>query len=245
MTKLKGKARARANKKKKNKRNNDFFARRKKLVAEILKYDDSTLEKECDLISEGEDVKDIFKQMRYVLNATKNGVGLAAPQIGETKRMIVIKPDADSTKITYMINPEIISTSEEKKIGREGCLSYPETFAFIERYTWVEVSYYDENWKKHTVKYKEGDILGIVVQHELEHLNEGHCQVYEWWKDPESKRKELEEKFKPKEDDKEEDSGGYEVVESEDLKKERAIKATKESLEKGEFVTEENSISDK
>ena len=217
MSKLKGKARANANRKKKNKQKNDFYLRRKKLLGEIRKYDDPILAVECEIVPEGHDVKDIFKKMNQVLNSTDNGVGLAASQIGETKKLVIVKSDSDSRDIICMINPEIISTSSKKKFGKEGCLSYPNIYAFIERFTEVEVSYHDENWKKHTVDYKDGNILGIIVQHELEHLSEGHCGVYDWWKDPEGKKKELEERFKPQE----ESTGGYEVEESEDLKREK------------------------
>lgn len=216
MSKLKGKAKARASKIKKNKQKSDFFLRRKKLIGEIRKYDDPILFAPCETISEEENVKDIFKKMKQVLNVTDNGVGLAASQIGVAKKMVIIKSGPDSHDITCMINPEIESTSVKKKFGREGCLSYPKTFAFIERFTWIEISYYDTDWKKHTIEYDEGNILGIVVQHELEHLSDGHCQIYEWWKDPEGKKQELEEKLKPQE---EKSTGGYEIEESEDLKK--------------------------
>jgi len=216
MSKLKGKARVKANKKNKNKQKNDFYLRKKRLLGDIRKYDDPILAIECDIVPEGQDVKDIFKKMRYVLNATDNGVGLAASQIGETKRLVIIKPDSDSHDIIYMINPEIISTSGKKKFGKEGCLSYPNTYAFIERFTEVEISYHDENWKEHIIEYEEGNILGIIIQHELEHIL-GHCKIYEWWKDPEGKQKELEERFKKTEEKK----SKYEVVESEDLKRER------------------------
>jgi len=227
MSRLKGKARVKANKKKRNKQKNDFFLRKKRLIGEILKYDDEILYAECKPVPEGEDVKDIFKKMSQVLNATENGVGLAASQIGVTKRMAIIKSDSDSKDIICMINPQIVSTSREKKFGREGCLSYPKTYAFVERFTSVEVSYFDQDWMNHTVEYKEGDIRGIIVQHELEHLEEGHCQIYNWWKDPEGMRKQLEEKFKPSQ---EEESSGYEVVESEDMKKEREEKQDVEEV---------------
>ena len=222
MTKLKGKARAKANKKKRNKQKNDFFVRKKNLLSEIRKFDDPALSEMCEIVLEGEDVKDIFKKMMQVINAIDNGVGLAASQIGISKKMAIIRPDSESKDIVCMINPKIESTSGEKKFGREGCLSYPNTFAFIERFTSVEVSYFDQDWKKHIAQYEEGNILGIIIQHELEHL-EGHCQVYEWWKDPEGKKAELEERFKKeeKEEDPKESTGGYEVVESEDMRRER------------------------
>jgi len=216
MTRLKGKAKAKANKKQKNKFKNDFFVRRKNFLAEILKYDNPILEVECEvvLLEEKDKVVDIFKKMKQVLNATKNGVGLAASQIGITKRMIVIKPDSDSKNITCMINPEIISNSDEMKYGKEGCLSYPNTYAFIERYTSITIKYLDEEFKEHEKEYKEGDILGIVVQHELEHLEKGHCQIYDWWENPKYMEAKLQEKLNPPKEEK------YEVVESGDKKKE-------------------------
>jgi len=217
MTKLKGKARAKANKKKRNKQKNDFFLRRKHLLEEIRKYDDPMLSVECEVVPEGQDVKDIFKKMKQVLNVTENGVGLAASQIGVAKNMIIIKSDSKSRDITCMINPEIESTSREMKFGIEMCLSYPGIRGMVERFTSVEISYYDENWKEHTVEYKEGNILGIIVQHEISHLTFGHCEIYEWWKDPKGMQKKLEERFKPKE----EEISSNEVVESEDMKREK------------------------
>jgi len=245
MTRLKGKARVKANIKKRNKQKNDFFLRRKSLLGEIRKYDNPELAAKCEDVTKDDaiDVKSVFKKMKQVLNATKNGVGIAASQIGIPVNMIIIRNDSSSKNFTCMINPVIESTSKEMKFGREGCLSYPETFAFIERFASVEVSYLDEDWKKHTVEYKKGDILGIVIQHELEHLEEGHCQVHDWWKDPEDKKKELEERFKKSE----EKTSNNDVVESEDMKKEkeeakvkeakdkRAVEVTKEALKRGKF----------
>ena len=242
MTRLKGKARAKANKKKRNKQKNDFFLRRKNLLWEIRKYDDPELAVKCEAVTKEDaiDIKSVFKKMKQVLNATENGVGLAASQIGIPANMIIVKSDSNSKDITCMINPQIESTSREQKFGREGCISYPSTYAFVERFTSIEVSYHDENWKKHIVEYKEGDILGIIFQHEYDHTL-GICQVGDWWKDPEGKKKELEERFKKTE----EKTSNNDVVESEDLKKEkeeakskRAVGVTKKTLEKGEFVEE-------
>jgi peptide deformylase len=253
MTRLKGKARAKANRKKRNKHKNDFFVKRKSLIGEIRKYDDPDLAMICEDVTKDDaiNIESVFKKMEQVLNVTKNGVGLAASQIGIPAKMIIIKSDSDSRKITRMINPQIESTSKEMKFGREGCLSYPETSAFIERFVSVEVSYFDENWKKHTVEYKKGDFLGIVIQHELEHLEEGHCQVYGWWKDPEGKKKELEERFKKPE----KETSNNDVVESEDMKREkeeakvkeakdkRAVEVTKEALKRNDFVDEDGNPS--
>ena len=219
MTRAKGKARARANKKKRNVQKSNNFLRKKSLLSEIRKWDDPILEAECEVVPDGEDVKSIFKKMKYVLNASDNGVGLASSQIGIAKRIVIIKPNVNSSKITCMVNPEIISHSEKMKFGRESCLSYPGISGIIERYVWVEIKYYDEEWKEHIKKYEE--MNARIVSHEIDHIL-GKCQVYDWWKNPEEKQKELEERFREQEEVEEEQEGGYEVVESEDLKKEKA-----------------------
>ena len=237
MKRIKGKARARANRKKKNKQKNDFFVRKKNLLGEIRKYDNSDLLMEGEPVVSTDEVGSIFKKMKQVLNLTDNGVGLAASQIGIAKAMVVIKSDVKSNDITCMINPEIVSSSGKMKYGREGCLSYPKTFALIERLTSIEISYHDENWKKHIIEYEEGNILGIVIQHEMEHLKLGHCQVYDWWKDPEGKQKEFEEKF---EKAKEQNDSQYDVVESEDRKKEREENEMEDERKCEDCVTQEN-----
>jgi len=251
MSKSKRKARVKANKKQRRQDKNAYFVRKKQLLSEIRKWDDPILAKKSEVVLNGEDTKVIFKKMRYILNSTGNGVGLAASQIGVSKRLIIIKSDSKSGEIVYMINPEIISNSGEKKFGREMCLSYPDTLAVIERFTSVTVKYFDREWQEQTVVYKEGNILGIVVQHEISHLSEGHCEVYDWWKDPEGMQKVTQEKLKEieesksdgVEDDVDEGGGGYDIVESDDMKKERQEREEKidiveanDVLDRDEFI---------
>jgi peptide deformylase len=236
MTKLKGKAKDRLRKKQKNKSKNDFFIRKKNLLSEIRKFNDPILEVECEEASVEDKglIKETFRKMMSVLNATENGVGLAAPQIGITKRLAIIKPDSKSRDITCMINPEVVKDSGEMKYGREGCLSYPDTYGLVERYTSVTVSYLDKDWKQQEKEYKSGDILGIVVQHELEHLDGGNCQIHDWWENPDIMEKIVQGKMNPPE------LAPNRVVESEDLKKEKALKVTKEALERNDFVDAPN-----
>lgn len=99
------------------------------------------------------------------------GVGLAAPQIGLLKRMVVIDVTRDNEeKQPYkMINPVITAHSEETFLHDEGCLSVPEQYAGVERFETVTVKYTDENGKEKTL---EADgLLAIAVQHELDHLD--------------------------------------------------------------------------
>ena len=102
----------------------------------------------------------------------EEGVGLAAPQVGVSKRMLVIDYERDEEnagKPIYMINPEIIWTSEEKNCGEEGCLSVPNVRAEVERFAKVKVRYLDYHGKEQEVL-AEG-FFAVVVQHEMDHLD--------------------------------------------------------------------------
>ena len=116
------------------------------------------------------DLQKIVKDMYDTLYASGNGIGLAAPQVGIKKRIVVIdlKEDGKFDPITF-INPKVIKFSEEKFINEEGCLSVPEYHAEVERSKEVEVEWFDEKGKRKKKKIK--GLLSICVQHEIDHLN--------------------------------------------------------------------------
>ena len=99
------------------------------------------------------------------------GVGLAAPQVGVSKRIVVIDTthEGEKPEPLYLVNPEIIWKSEEKVCGEEGCLSVPEQRAEVERFASVKLRYLDYDGKEHEELIE--DFLAIVVQHELDHLD--------------------------------------------------------------------------
>ena len=99
------------------------------------------------------------------------GVGLAAPQVGLLKRMVVIDVSPENApKNPYkMIKPVIVSHSDETVMHDEGCLSVPEQYAEVERYKTVVARYIDENGKEQTLS--ADGLLAICIQHELEHLD--------------------------------------------------------------------------
>lgn len=99
------------------------------------------------------------------------GVGLAAPQVGLLKRMVVVDVSPENApKHPYkMINPVIVSHSDETVMHDEGCLSVPEQYAEVERYKTVVARYTDENGKEQTLS--ADGLLAICIQHELEHLD--------------------------------------------------------------------------
>lgn len=99
-----------------------------------------------------------------------NGVGLAAPQVGILKRMVVI--DVGEGPI-LMINPRIVETSGSQT-GDEGCLSYPGKAGVVTRPNYVKAVAYDENMEEYEIEGTE--LLARAICHELEHLD-GHMYM--------------------------------------------------------------------
>ncbi len=99
------------------------------------------------------------------------GIGLAAPQIGISRRLIVMDPAKDDAPKTpvIMVNPEILERSAEMRLHEEGCLSIPDITAEIERPAKTRVAYIDREGKSQEMEL-EG-IWSTLVQHEIDHLN--------------------------------------------------------------------------
>jgi peptide deformylase len=98
------------------------------------------------------------------------GIGLAAPQVGEALRVVVVDiAQKDGVRAPLrMVNPEIIWASEDQVPYEEGCLSLPEHYADVTRPRQVRVRYLDETGAAHELE-AEG-LLAVCVQHELDHL---------------------------------------------------------------------------
>lgn len=100
-----------------------------------------------------------------------NGMGLAAPQVGLNKRLIVVlfNYDTDHEMIIPMINPEIKSFSDEKNSSEEGCLSLPGIYKPVERSSHIRVEFLDIKGNKQILELD--DMNARVVQHEIDHLD--------------------------------------------------------------------------
>ena len=98
------------------------------------------------------------------------GIGLAAIQIGEPKRVIVLDASKNpkKKKPMYFANPEIVSTSKDDATYEEGCLSVPGQFAEIDRPDKCHIKYLDYNGK--TKELKAEGLLATCIQHEIDHL---------------------------------------------------------------------------
>jgi len=94
------------------------------------------------------------------------GVGLAAPQVGQSLRLCVIEVEG---VLYVLINPQITAKSKNKIILEEGCLSFPGIFLPISRASQVQVRYLDQTGKPR--KIKADGLLSQALQHEIDHLD--------------------------------------------------------------------------
>lgn len=117
-----------------------------------------------------DDIRQLVREMLQTMYS-QDGVGLAAPQVGVHKQVIVIddEPDNAANRPWILINPKITRFSKERCTDQEGCLSIPGVFLDVVRSTAIEVSYKDEYGRPQ--KLQTADFLARVIQHELDHLN--------------------------------------------------------------------------
>ena len=98
------------------------------------------------------------------------GIGLAAPQVGQSLRLVVIDLMPDDKHQPYsLINPEVVAASEELATREEGCLSLPGQYADVTRPAQVKIRYLDETGAKREME-AEG-LLAACLQHEIDHLD--------------------------------------------------------------------------
>lgn len=137
----------------------------------IREMGDPVLAKQCKEVTEmtprlQELIDDMFETLYE-----ENGVGLAAPQVGILKRIVVI--DTTGEDPILLINPKILETSGEQD-GYEGCLSVPGKSGKVTRPNYVKALAYDENMEPFEIEGTE--LLARAICHEVDHL-EGHLYV--------------------------------------------------------------------
>ena len=102
----------------------------------------------------------------------KNGVGLAAPQIGVNLRVFVIDVSKNDEPLNPMvfINPKIIKKTGAT-VAQEGCISFPEAYTDVKRYANVMVKALDKHGRPFVLEAKDGELLSRAIQHENDHLD--------------------------------------------------------------------------
>jgi peptide deformylase len=109
-------------------------------------------------------IDDMFETMYEA-----EGVGLAAPQVGISRRVIVVDVHDEEVQPFALINPRVVESSPETEKGEEGCLSIPGLSALVERPAHVVVEGLDR--EGNTVRVGGGGLLGRCLQHEVDHLD--------------------------------------------------------------------------
>ncbi|EJE1251393.1 peptide deformylase [Vibrio parahaemolyticus] len=137
-------------------------------VLEILSIPDPRLKVKAENVTDVSTIQTLIDDMLETLYATGNGIGLASTQVGRKEAVVVIDISDERNDPLILVNPEVVS-GENKALGQEGCLSVPEYYADVERYTSVVVSALDRDGNPITIESDE--FLAIVMQHEIDHLS--------------------------------------------------------------------------
>lgn len=134
-------------------------------IRQIRQREDEVLSKRCKEVIKFDEKLWILLDDMYDTMKKAEGVGLAAPQVGILKRVVVI--DTGEGRIE-LINPRIIETSGEQT-GAEGCLSFPGTFGLVSRPNYVKVKAQDRNGDEFVIEGEE--LLARAFCHECDHLD--------------------------------------------------------------------------
>lgn len=137
------------------------------MVREIKKYPDPVLQKKCPDINQiTQSDKDLIRDMKQTMYQNE-GVGLAAPQVGVCRRLIVVDV-GDGAGLRVFINPEI-KKAEGKASSEEGCLSVPGVSLKVNRAEKIELEALNREGERFNLE-AEG-FLAYAIQHEIDHLN--------------------------------------------------------------------------
>ena len=148
-------------------------------VVPIITVPDDRLLQKCEKVTDfGNETQKIIRNLKDTLASAKNpeGAGLAAPQIGVLKRIIVVRnfvlnPVEKENPLVeehILINPKVVSTSKETITDWEGCLSIPDTYGQVERYKKIKIKAQDESGQ--TIRLTASGYFSAVIQHEMDHL---------------------------------------------------------------------------
>ncbi len=141
-------------------------------VLKVINYGEPVLRQEAEKVAKvSAKIQKLVSDMFDTMYAY-NGCGLAAPQVGELKRIFVLDCSTDENPLPQMvfINPVIVK-KEGALISREGCLSFPGVYTDVKRYDSITVRYMDLKGKTQTMTAPAGTLLCRAIQHELDHLN--------------------------------------------------------------------------
>ncbi len=147
------------------------------MIYPVYVYGTSVLRKKAQEIDKNFEGLDIFIEEMFETIKTAEGVGLAAPQVGESLRLFIVDAsEIDSEDEEYVkdfrkvfINPVILEESGDEWIFNEGCLSIPDIREDVSRQDKIRIQYYDQEWNFYDEEYD--GIRARIIQHEYDHLD--------------------------------------------------------------------------
>jgi peptide deformylase len=141
------------------------------MIREVCYYGNPILRKKAEKVQQfDEDLKKLIDDMIETM-LVKDGVGLAAPQIGASLRIAIVDPDPSKGGLTrlVLINPEVEAVDVQSEVMEEGCLSVPGVYAKVKRASAIRVKSLDAQGREQN--FDAAGFLARVVQHEVDHLN--------------------------------------------------------------------------
>jgi peptide deformylase len=144
----------------------------------VLNWRDPGLQRRSALVDWADPNLDLDPLIEQLIATAEvqHGVGIAAPQIGRSLRLIIVAsrptlryPQAPTMAPTVMINPQILAQSADRCGGWEGCLSVPGQRGWVERADWIDLTYRDRQGQTQTQRF-EG-FVARIIQHEIDHLD--------------------------------------------------------------------------
>ena len=138
-------------------------------ILPIVQFPNPVLAMNCQPVQE---INDQIRRLAADMGETMYkapGVGLAAPQVGEPVRMVVLDVSEEKNSLMTLINPVITQRSQEQETGEEGCLSLPGIWEKVSRSSEITVKYTDLEGQEQEL-HADG-LLAICIQHELDHLD--------------------------------------------------------------------------
>jgi len=116
-----------------------------------------------------EELRELIRRMVETM-IVEEGVGLAAPQVGVSRRVAVVNPEPDNPDaLITLVNPRIVSIGDQTSCVEEGCLSVPGVRSKVTRPVEIEIEYQDERGERHCKKVD--GLVSRIMQHEIDHLD--------------------------------------------------------------------------
>lgn len=140
-------------------------------MSQIIRiFPDPVLRKDADPVTDfGKKTRELAQRLHQVMKSQTHGIGIAAPQIGVSKRMAIVDVSSrvPGAQALTLINPEILDSSDEQP-SREGCMSVPDYTGMLKRFFRIKVQWQDERGV--LVQKVCVGIEAVCIQHELDHL---------------------------------------------------------------------------